>query len=153
MSPVVLGACTVVVGRTGTGVVAGAAGARVDAADGGACTAGAVGRPETSGTALTVVGVLGGDSRAVVVAAVELPVSVEPSGDDDDEVCFSAAADARLTVSAADARAAMPTHPAVIRRTLRRRASPLAGAAVVDRRAMSKPFDWRCRDACVPDAG
>jgi len=149
---VVLGACDVVVGRTGTGVVEGAAGARVDAADGGACTAGAVGRPETSGTALTVVGVLDGDIGAVVVVA-RLPVSVEPSDDDDDEVCFSPAADARLTVSAADARAAMPTHPAVIRRTLRRRASPLAGAAVVDRRAMSKPFDWRCRDACVSDAG
>jgi hypothetical protein len=86
------------------------------------------------------VGVLGGDSGAVVVAAADLPVSVEPSGDDDDEVCFSAAAEARLTVSAADARAAMPTHPAVIRRTLRRRASPLAGPAVVDRRGMGQTF-------------
>ncbi len=137
-----LGACAVVVGRTGAGMVAGTAVGRFDAADGGACDTGAVGCPEASGTALTVVGVLDGEGDAVVVAAVELPLSVEPSDADggDDEACFSPAADARLTVSAADATAAIPTHPAVIRRTLRRMASPLADAAVVDRRGMRRTF-------------
>lgn len=135
-----LGACAVGVGRTGAGVVAGTAGARVDAADGGACTAGVVGRAEGSGTALTVVGVLDGDWGVVVVAAAELPASGEPSDDGGDETCFSVAAAARLTVSAADAMAAIPTHPAVIRRTLRRRASPLADPAVVDRRGMRQSF-------------
>jgi hypothetical protein len=126
---VVLGACTVEVGGLGIGVVAGTDGLRV-VAGGAACT-GAVGRPVTSGTVFTVEGALVGDTVAVVVAA-ELPTPVEPSDDDGDEVCFSLAADARFTVSAADARAATPTHPAVIRRTLWRRASLPADPAIVD---------------------